>query len=150
MESLLEYGYLGLFIGAFLAATLIPLSSDILLVGLLAAGANPVAAVTVAALGNWLGGMTSYLIGRAGKWQWLEKFFRIKPDAIQKQSERVARYGSCLAFFTWLPVVGDVMAVALGFYRVNWFSVAVFMLAGKSLRFVVWALLYGQLAPLVA
>ena len=59
MESLLDYGYLGLFLGSFLAATVFPFSSDVLLVGMLLAGGNPVVTVVVATAGNWLGGLTS-------------------------------------------------------------------------------------------
>lgn len=150
VEFLLEYGYLGLFIGAFLAATILPMSSDVLLVGLLAVGANPYVAVATATLGNWLGGMSSYLIGRAGKWAWIEKIFRVKPETIQKQSVRIARYGSWMAFFTWLPFVGDVMAIALGFYRVKALNVTIFMLLGKGFRFVLWAVLFYWISPLFA
>ena len=78
MESLLEYGYIGLFIGAFLAATVFPFSSDVLLVGMLAAGGEPITTVTVATIGNWLGGLTSYWVGWLGKLEWLERWFRVK------------------------------------------------------------------------
>lgn len=148
MEFLLDYGYWGLFLGAFLAATILPMSSDIFLVGLLAAGADPFLAVMTATLGNWLGGMSSYLIGRAGKWSWIEKIFRVKPDTILKQSARITKYGSWLAFFTWLPFVGDVMAIALGFYRAKAMNVALFMLLGKGIRFVLWAVLFNLAAPI--
>ena len=114
MEFLLEYGYIGLFLGAFLAATILPMSSDVLLVGLLAVGADPYIAVAVATAGNWLGGLTSYWLGRAGKWEWLEKYCKVKRATIEKHQHRVTRYGSLLAFFTWLPLIGDVMAIALG------------------------------------
>lgn len=98
MEFLLEYGYIGLFIGAFLAATILPMSSDVLLVGLLAVGADPYISVAVATAGNWLGGLTSYWLGRAGKWEWIEKYFKVKRETIEKHQHKVARYGSLLAF----------------------------------------------------
>ena len=60
MDWLLNLGYLGLFLGTFLAGTVLPLSSDILLVGMLAAKADPLICLPVAAVGNWLGAMTSY------------------------------------------------------------------------------------------
>ena len=150
MEFLLEYGYIGLFLGAFLAATILPMSSDVLLVGLLAVGADPYIAVAVATAGNWLGGLTSYWLGRAGTWEWLEKYCKVKRATIEKHQHRVTRYGSLLAFFTWLPLIGDVMAIALGFYRVDWKKTALFMLIGKGARFVTWALLFHWAAPLFA
>ena len=67
MESLLEYGYIGLFVGSFLAATIFPFSSDVLLVGMLLAGGDPYITVVVATMGNWIGGLTSYWIGWLGK-----------------------------------------------------------------------------------
>lgn len=150
MDFLIEYGYIGLFIGAFLAATILPMSSDVLLVGLLAVGANPYIAVPVASIGNWLGGLTSYWLGRAGKWEWLERYCKVKRETIEKHQHNVARYGSLLAFFTWLPFIGDVMAIALGFYRIDWRKTTVFMLIGKSLRFVMWAVLYYWIEPVFA
>ncbi len=148
MENLLEFGYLGLFIGAFLAATLIPFSSDVLLVGLLAAGGDPVISIVVATLGNWLGGMTSYWLGWLGKWEWLERWFGINRQKLESQKQRVDRYGSLLAFFTWVPLVGDVMAVALGFYRTDFKKTALFMFFGKGARFVMWAALFYWIRPL--
>lgn len=150
MEFLLEYGYIGLFVGAFLAATILPFSSDILLVGMLAIGANPYVCVIVATIGNWAGGMTSYWLGRAGKWEWLEKYCKVKQETIEKHQDKIRKYGTLLAFFTWLPLIGDVMAIGLGFYRVDVRRVTVFMLLGKFTRFVLWALLFFLVKPLFA
>lgn len=138
IEFLAEYGYIGLFFGAMLAATLIPMSSDVQLVALLTTGADPVWAVAAAAAGNWLGGMLGYGLGRLGKLSWL----KMSEDKIEKQRARIERWGAWLAFFTWLPLLGDVMSVGLGFYRINLPRVAVFMFLGKSARYVIWAILY--------
>ncbi len=138
----MSLGYFGLFVGAFLAATVIPFSSDVMLVGILAAGANAYIAVAVATVGNWLGGLTSYWLGWLGKWEWIEKYMRVKPETLEKQKHNVERYGSLLALCTWMPFIGDVMAIALGFYRVDFKRSAIFMLIGKGVRFVVWALLF--------
>lgn len=70
MEWLLNLGYVGLFAGSFIAATVVPFSSDVLLLGMLAAGGNVWLCVLVATLGNWLGGLTSYWLGWLGKWEW--------------------------------------------------------------------------------
>ena len=95
MEGLIEYGYIGLFAGAFLAATIFPFSSDILLVAMLAAGGQPVTTIVVATAGNWLGGLTSYGVGYLGKTEWLERWFRIKPETVYRYKERVERWGPC-------------------------------------------------------
>ncbi|MEA5004916.1 MAG: YqaA family protein [Rikenellaceae bacterium] len=142
MELLSHLGLIGLFLGCFLAATVVPFSSDFLMVGVLIAGFNPVVAIVVATAGNWLGGLTSYYIGFIGKWDWIEKWFRVKEDTLLKQKRNIDKYGSLLAFLTWLPIIGDVFAVTLGFYKVNFTKSAIFMLIGKGARFAFWALLY--------
>lgn len=149
MEWLLDFGYVGLFIGAFLAATIIPFSSDVMLVGLLAAGGDPYTAITVATLGNWLGGLTSYWVGWLGRWEWIEKWLRVSREKLERQREKVSRYGSFLALMTWLPFVGDIMAVALGFYKVNFRNSALFMLIGKGARFIAWAVIYYWIQPMI-
>ena len=139
MESLLEYGYLGLFLGAFLAATVFPFSSDVLLVGMLALGGDPVATVTVATIGNWLGGLTSYWVGWLGKLEWLEKWLKVKPETIAKHRAKVEKYGALLALLTWTPFVGDIFAIVLGFYKAKFIPSALWMLVGKCGRYICWA-----------
>ncbi len=142
IEALNEWGYIGLFLGSFLAATIIPFSSDIMMVALLATGADTVLTIATATLGNWLGGAVSYYIGYLGRWEWIEKYLRVKREKITTHAERVARYGSLLALLTWVPIVGDIFAIALGFYRINFKSTAIYMFIGKCSRFIVWALIY--------
>ena len=142
MELLSQLGLIGLFLGCFLAATVVPFSSDFLMVGVLIAGINPVLAIIVATAGNWLGGLTSYYIGFIGKWDWIEKWFKVKEETLLKQKNNIDKYGSMLAFLTWLPIIGDIFAVTLGFYKVNFTKSAIFMLIGKGARFAFLALLY--------
>ncbi len=145
MEWLLGLGYFGLFIGSFLAATVVPFSADVLLVGMLAAGADAPLAISVATVGNWLGGLTSYGIGRIGKWEWIEKL-HVKRESLEKQKHFIDRFGPIVALLTWVPFIGDVFAVALGFYRVKFVPMAFWMLVGKCARFITWALLYYWVA----
>ena len=147
MEWLMSLGYTGLFVGAFLAATVVPFSSDVMLVGMLAAGGNPYIAIPVATVGNWLGGLTSYWLGWLGRWEWIERWLKVKRETLERQKSRVDRWGSWLALMTWLPFVGDVMAVALGFYKTDFKKTALFMLIGKGARFVAWAILYYWIWP---
>ena len=136
MEILGEWGYLGIIVGAFLAATLIPFSSDFLVIASFSLGGSIPLTLFCATLGNWLGGMTSYYIGYLGKWEWIEKLFKVSREKLEKQQVRVQKFGSWLALITWFPLVGDVISIALGFYKVNPYATALFMLIGKSLRFI--------------
>jgi membrane protein YqaA with SNARE-associated domain len=137
LEFLLEYGLIGLFIGSFLAATVVPFSADVLLIGLLVAGVDPWQAIAVATLGNWLGGATSYGVGRIGKWEGIEKL-HVSREALEKQKAKIDRFGAAIALLSWVPVVGDVFAVALGFYRVRFVPAMIWMLIGKAGRFICW------------
>jgi len=142
MEFLQDWGYIGLFLGSFMAASIIPFSSDILLVAMLAVGGNPVVCLLTATTGNWLGRLLLYFAGYAGKWEWIEKWFKVTQDKLKQQQAHIARFGSYLAFFSWLPVAGKVFAIALGFYKINPVKCAIFMLIGKFLRFLFWTLLF--------
>lgn len=150
MEWLLDLGYFGLFAGSLLAATILPFSSDFLLLGMLAAGADPVLTVAVASLGNWAGGMISYGMGRSGRWEWIERWFKVRRETLERQKARIDRWGAWLAFLSWLPLVGDLFALALGFYKMSLWRVALFMLIGKTARFVGWAVAVEWIRPLFA
>lgn len=147
MEWLLDLGYVGMFIGAFLAATVIPMSSDILMIGLMAAGGKIPILIMTAALGNWLGGLTSYWLGRLGKWEWIEKWFKVKEEQLIRQKSKIDKWGSLLAFFSWLPLVGDILAIGMGFYKTKFVNTAIFMLIGKTTRYLIWAVLYLWIFP---
>jgi membrane protein YqaA with SNARE-associated domain len=141
-------GYGGLFLGSFLAPTILPLSSEAVLAVMVLGGFDPVACVLVASVGNSLGGMTSYFMGYVGKWAWVERLFARKQDKVAKVKAWADRYGSRAALFCWLPVVGDPLAVALGFVRSPVWQVGFYMLAGKFLRYAVWVWLIRQGARL--
>jgi membrane protein YqaA with SNARE-associated domain len=105
---------------AFLAATVIRFSSEMLLGGVLLAGVNPLGAFFAATLGNWIGGLTSYYVGHLGRWDIIERWFRVKEErlVITKRA-RIEKIWKFNRFFTWLPLIGDLLAIGLGFYRVD-------------------------------
>lgn len=142
MSWLEDLGLLGLFIGTFLAATIIPFSSDALYAGALLAGMSPVAVLVTGTLGNWLGGVTTYFLGRLAKWEWVEKTFKVKPETLEKQHSRIEKYGIWVALLTWVPFVGDVIAIALGFYKCAALPSILLMLVGKFARFAIWTLIF--------
>ena len=91
MDWLLDLGYFGLFLGSFIAATVVPFSSDVQLIAMLAVGGNVWLCVGVATLGNWLGGLTSYWLGWLGKWEWIERFLHIKHETLVKHKSKIDR-----------------------------------------------------------
>ncbi|OIP82974.1 MAG: hypothetical protein AUK44_06495 [Porphyromonadaceae bacterium CG2_30_38_12] len=145
MGNWIELGYLGLFIASFLAATVVPFSSEIVFSALIAAGFDNWTCIWVATFGNWLGGMSCYYLGRLGKIEWIEKYLRIKQEKIEKFTSNINRYGDWVAFFSFLPGVGDIIAVASGYFRCRWWIVAISMFVGKFVRYIVWLGLFQQI-----
>lgn len=145
MEYFQELGYLGLFISSFLSATLIPLSPEIVLSFLIAKGFNIPLSIIIATLGNWFGSIFTYFIGRIGDWRKIEKYFKIKKERVFNFKIKIDRYGSFIAFFSWMPFLGDILALSLGFFKVNFTKVSIWMLFGKTIRFIIVSILiyYG-------
>ncbi|MBO5499985.1 MAG: DedA family protein [Bacteroidales bacterium] len=143
MEWLEGLGLFGLFIGTFLAATIFPFSSDALYLAILAATGNPIGCLLIGTLGNWLGSVLTYWIGWIGRWEWIEKWFKVRPETLQKQKEKIDRYGVWLALTAWIPFIGDVIAIALGFYKTRPGWTMILLLIGKFARFLVWNMIYG-------
>ncbi|MFN9490529.1 MAG: YqaA family protein [Betaproteobacteria bacterium] len=118
-----------LFLASFLAATLLPGGSEAALFGILQLHPEQLwPALGVATLGNTLGGLSSYLIGRL-----------IPQKAGLKGLDLVRRWGSPALLLSWVPLIGDPLCVAAGWLRLNpWWS-TVFIAIGKFLRYWVIA-----------
>ncbi|GAB6010597.1 YqaA family protein [Viscerimonas tarda] len=142
LEGFVEYGYIGLFLASFLAATILPFGSEVVFVALIAAGMDAWTCTLVASTGNWMGGMTNYYLGHLGKIEWIEKYLKIKKEKIEKIQHWLKGKGAAMAFFSFMPVVGDVIAVALGYMRANVYVVNISMFLGKFARYVV--IMYGM------
>lgn len=141
LDSFIEYGYFGLFAAAFLAATILPIGSEILFATMIWAEFDVWLCIIAASIGNWLGGMTNYLLGRLGKIEWAEKHLKIKQKTMLKIQKATSGYGAWLAFFSFLPAIGDFIAFVLGYMRANVYIVNISMFLGKFLRYI--ALAYG-------
>ncbi len=132
-----ESGLAGLFAASFIASTIVPLSSEAVLFGFLRLyPGDMVPALLLATLGNTLGGLTTYAIGRLLPARAQKK---LDPRAL----ERLRRWGSPLTFFAWLPLVGDALCLAAGWLRLNWIAATLFMAAGRLLRY--WVVAQGAL-----
>lgn len=143
MLNLESWGLFGLFIGSFLAATFVPFSSDALYIAVLKAIGDPVSCLLVGTAGNWLGSILMYVIGWLGKWEWVERWLKVKPETLARQKRNIDKYGVWIALLSWVPVVGDVIPIALGFYKTRPVSSAILLLVGKGGRFVIWTYLLG-------
>ena len=128
-----EAGLWALFVSSFLAATLLPGGSEAVLFGVLALHpAEYWPALLVATLGNTLGGMSSYLVGRV-----------IPQKDGLPGVPTVRKYGAPALILSWVPLLGDPLCVAAGWLRLNPWLAAAFMGLGKFGRYVAVAALAG-------
>ena len=134
-----QLGLLGLFLGCFLSATVVPFASEALVTGATLLGYNVWVVVLVATLGNTCGGMVSYLLGWLCRWEWIERFLHVNRDKLMKVHERVKRWGAAAALLTWTPFVGDLIAIAMGLLRINPWATTALMFLGKFARYLVVA-----------
>jgi len=137
MEYLSELGHIGLFISAFLAATILPLSSEIVMSALLLNGLSPTTLVIIATTGNVLGSLTNYALGYGASLVVVKKWLRMSEDDFVRAEQRFVKYGMFSLCFAWVPIIGDPLTVMAGVLRVRlkWFLILV--TAGKFLRYVV-------------
>ncbi|MBO6006034.1 MAG: DedA family protein [Paludibacteraceae bacterium] len=145
LEGLYVYGYLGLFVASFLASTIVPLASEAVFAAVVwKAGADPLICVFVATAGNTLGALTCYWIGSLGKIEWIKKWFRVDEEKLYRMVDKLKKRGVWLAFLSFLPVVGDVIAIATGYVRCNLLATTALFFAGKFFRYVIWMFFQNQ------
>jgi membrane protein YqaA with SNARE-associated domain len=132
-------GYLALFTISFLASTMLPLGSEWLLVMMLANGYDPVLTVGIATAGNYLGAVTTYLIGMFGGNWLIVKVLRVSPEQQERARGHYERYGSFSLFFSWLPVIGDPLCMVGGLLRIHFGLFTVLVASGKLARYAVTA-----------
>ncbi|MBO4465089.1 MAG: DedA family protein [Bacteroidales bacterium] len=140
--DLVNLGLLGLFLGTFLAGTVVPFSSDVLYVAILAAMPEKwMACLIVAVVGNTVGTISTYFVGRAGKTEWIEKVFRVPQEKVEEQQATVRKYGPFAGLIGWVPFVGKPLLIALGFYKAPRFLTCLMIFVGIAVRFTVWTLI---------
>ena len=129
-----DAGLAGLFVSAFVSATVLPGNSEIVLVAFIQGfPARAAVAIAVATVGNTLGGLTTYGLGR------------LVPESKVPEGRAlqwVRRFGAFALLLSWFPVIGDALCAAAGWLRIPWWSAALAMAIGKLARYaaLAWAL----------
>ena len=110
--------YVGLFLTAFVAATILPMQSEAALVGLLLADIHPVwALVGVASIGNVAGSVVNWLLGRGIERFRDRRWFPVGPAALDRAQGWYHRHGKWSLLLSWMPIVGDPLTVVAGVAR---------------------------------
>lgn len=136
-ELLVQFGYIGMFISALLAGSVLPFNSEVVIGALKVAGLDPWWLLISGTVGNVLGGLFNYWIGTFGRMDWIEKYLHLKEEKIIRAQKFMAGRGALMAFFAFVPIIGSAITVALGLMRANIPVTTVSMTAGKFLRYAI-------------
>ncbi len=150
MDFCRDYGYWGMGLISFLSGSILPFSSDVLLIFFLGVGLSPFNLLLSSTIGNTLGGMTCFFLGGFIKKGWFTRFFRVTGEKAKRAEVYIEKYGYWVAFFSFLAVVGEAIVVMLGNMRVSWWKVLLVMFLGKLLRYLVIILSYEGVVSAVA
>ena len=141
IEFLTGYGYTGMFIASLLAGSVLPFSSEAVMVGLMATGLDPWRLALYGTIGNVLGSMFNYWVGHMGKTEWVERYLHVKPRDMERAERFMAGRGALMGFFAFLPVIGSAITILLGLMRANLPITFLAITAGKIVRYLI--LIYG-------
>lgn len=127
--------YLTLFFSAFLAATLLPLGSEVLLLSLAASGDSLWLLWIWATAGNTLGSMVNYGLGRYFLHYQHLRWFPFKSDRLHTSQRWFQRYGYWSLLFAWLPILGDALTFIAGMMRLSFIGFCILVAIGKGIRY---------------
>ena len=134
-----EYGIIGLFLNSLLAATAIPLPTEILTSALLIGGENIVLVAIVLIIGSIIGGILNYFIGFGGNK--LVKKMKKKSDIEKhhkKHNKLLDKFGwSAIFFAAWIPIVGDLILISAGVKKMKFTKFSIFMVSGKIIKTII-------------
>ena len=141
IEFLIGNGYWGMLIASFLAGSVFPFSSEVVMAALMATGLDPWLLAFYGTIGNVLGALLNYGIGRLGKVEWFEKYLHVKQKDLDRAERFVAGRGAWMGFFAFLPILGSAITVLLGLMRSNIVITFIAITLGKIFRYII--LIYG-------
>lgn len=137
VEILTQYGYWGMFIAAFIAGSVFPFSSEAVMAGLQLAGLSPLSLLIWGTAGNVAGSMFNYGVGRMGRMEWIEKYLHVKREKVEKTQRWMEKWGAWMGILCFLPILGSVIAVTMGFMRANPWVSLIAITIGKLLRYTI-------------
>ena len=137
LNFLVDWGYWGMLAAAFLAGSFFPFSSEAVMLALQAADLDPVWLVVYGTIGNILGSVFNYCVGRMGNLVWIERYLHVSRESIEKAEKFMAGRGAWMGFFAFLPLLGSAITIALGLMRANVVISLISISIGKLLRYAV-------------
>ena len=130
--------YLSLFIISFLAATILPFSSELTLAGIMAASSyDNLLLLIVASFGNILGSVVNWFLGFYSRNLSTKRWFPFKDEQIEKSSKWFNKFGRWSLLFAWVPIIGDPLTLAAGLLRIRFIEFLVLVAIGKVTRYII-------------
>lgn len=137
IDFLIQYGYWGMFVAAFIAGSFLPFSSEAVMAGLQLAGLAPLPLFLSGTIGNVAGSMFNYGVGRLGKMEWIEKYLHVKREKVERTQRFMKTWGAWMGVLCFLPILGSVIAVTLGYMRANPLISLFSITVGKVIRYAI-------------
>ena len=136
--------YLSLFFISFLAATILPFSSELTLAGLiLTSNYDNLLLLVFASFGNVLGSVFNWGLGFYARNLTIKKWFPFKETQIERSSKWFSKFGKWSLLFAWIPIVGDPLTFVAGLLRVRFFDFIILVAIGKVSRYLIIFYLIG-------
>tara|TARA_A100001011_G_C13980743_1_gene703164 strand:- start:194 stop:610 length:417 start_codon:yes stop_codon:yes gene_type:complete len=136
--------YLSLFAISFLAATILPFSSELTLAGLIATSDyDNLLLLIVASFGNVLGSVLNWALGSYSRNLTTKKWFPFKETQIERSSKWFRKFGKWSLLFAWVPVLGDPLTLVAGILRVKFIDFIILVAIGKVSRYLIVFYLIG-------
>ena len=136
--------YLSLFGISFLAATILPFSSELTLVGLIStSNYDNLSLLVFASFGNVLGSVFNWGLGFYARNLTIKKWFPFKETQIERSSKWFSKFGKWSLLFAWVPIVGDPLTFVAGLLRVRFFNFIILVAIGKVSRYLIIFYLIG-------
>ncbi|MCB9006632.1 MAG: DedA family protein [Ardenticatenaceae bacterium] len=136
-DFIFSLGYAGLFLISFLSASLLPLASEVFVVGMPPLGYNVWGVILVATVGSYSGSLVNYAIGKKGTDFVLGRYLKIDPKTWARAERFYERWGPVALFFSWVPFIGDPLTAVAGALHMNLGIFSFWVLFGKTLRYLV-------------
>jgi membrane protein YqaA with SNARE-associated domain len=136
-DFIFSLGYFGLFLISFLSASLLPLASEVVVIGMPPLGYSVWAVIVVATVGSYCGSLVNYTIGKKGTDFVLGRYIKIDSKTWDRAERFYKRWGPVALFFSWVPFIGDPLTAVAGALNMHLGVFSFWVLFGKTLRYLV-------------